>query len=160
MTIDWGIIKDFIFKAGFSVITAVITAIVTVRLSLKRFYSEKWWEKKSISYTTIIESLHNMKKYCDEHMEYEMTHKEIPKEKQEQLWLSYSLARDEVSKAIDIGSFIICDEAVEELKNLVKSLYRARSENTFFEYLDSQLSALTGCLEKVKVIAKNDLKIK
>ena len=40
-----------------SLIIAVVAAVVTVRLSLSNFYSQKWWEKKAEVYFTLIESL-------------------------------------------------------------------------------------------------------
>lgn len=92
-------------------------------------------------------------------MDVEERHGEMPEEKDNELSKSYQLARDEVSKTIDVGSFIISDDAVEELKKLVKSLYRARREDTFFEYLEVQIIALKDCIEKIKVIAKTDLKV-
>lgn len=46
-----------------SIIIAIITSVVTVRLSLKQFYSQKWWEKKAEAYTNIIESLAIMQYY-------------------------------------------------------------------------------------------------
>jgi hypothetical protein len=36
-----------------------------VWLSLRRFYREKWWERKIAAYTAIMESLHHMKRDLD-----------------------------------------------------------------------------------------------
>jgi len=36
---------------------SIITAVVTVKLSIKQFYSQRWWEKKAEAYSHIIENL-------------------------------------------------------------------------------------------------------
>lgn len=50
-------VMDFISKAGVGVITGVIAAIVTANVALRRFYHEKWWEKKSQSYNELVGNL-------------------------------------------------------------------------------------------------------
>lgn len=47
------------------VLLAVITAAVTVRLSLRNFYTEKWWERQAEAYSEILESLSHMKRHTD-----------------------------------------------------------------------------------------------
>jgi ABC-type arginine/histidine transport system permease subunit len=42
---------------GLSVIASIISAFVTVKLSLKQFRSERLWEKKAETYSNIIEHL-------------------------------------------------------------------------------------------------------
>jgi len=38
-----------------SIVVAVITARLTVHLAIKRFYAEKWWERRYSAYAAIIE---------------------------------------------------------------------------------------------------------
>ena len=58
-------------------VIAVVSARVTVHFALKRFYSEKWWERKAEAYSSIIEALHHIRNYADHHMEFEMRGAEI-----------------------------------------------------------------------------------
>jgi ABC-type uncharacterized transport system YnjBCD permease subunit len=48
-----------------SMVIAVVTARLTVRLALRRFYAEKSWERKSAAYASIIEALHHVKNHAD-----------------------------------------------------------------------------------------------
>ena len=50
-----------LFQIGVSLLVAVATASLTVWLSLRRFYREKWWEAKMRAYTDVIQALHHMK---------------------------------------------------------------------------------------------------
>lgn len=47
-------------------IIAIIAPFVTVKLSLKLFYSEKWWEKKAEAYSHIVEHLSYLQYYFGE----------------------------------------------------------------------------------------------
>ena len=53
-----------------AIVIAVISARVTVHFALKRFYSEKWWERKTEAYTAIIEALHHVRNYADTNLEF------------------------------------------------------------------------------------------
>ena len=44
---------------------AVVTSVVTVRLSIKRFRSERWWERKVEAYTDLLSSLSDSKRYAN-----------------------------------------------------------------------------------------------
>src|SRR6266536_1374619 len=46
-------------------VIAVVTAIITVRLALRRFYSERWWERKAQAYSDILEALYISQAYAD-----------------------------------------------------------------------------------------------
>ncbi len=41
------------------IVIAVISSLIATHLALKRFRTEKWWERKVDAYLKIIEALHN-----------------------------------------------------------------------------------------------------
>ena len=47
---------------------AGITSLITVHLSINKFRTEKWWERKADAYTQLLDALHNAKKFSDEHL--------------------------------------------------------------------------------------------
>ena len=55
-------VTSALFQIGVSLLVAVTTAWLTVWLSLRRFYREKWWEAKMRAYSDLIQALHNMKR--------------------------------------------------------------------------------------------------
>jgi hypothetical protein len=63
----------------------VVTAVVTVRLSLRSFYSEKWWERKAETYTAVMDSLHHMKRYDGSMLEQAFGYSELPEDRQKEL---------------------------------------------------------------------------
>ena len=142
------------------IVIAVVSAVITVKLSLKRFYSEKWWEKKSNSYASIIEAMHYMKKECVEHLSAAQESRVLSDDEEKKLEANSKKSADEISKAIDVGSFVICDEAVNLLSELDKNLHKAREETDWWAYLGVQQDALEETLPKLRQIARKDLKLK
>ena len=51
-----GIVLDIIK----SLLIAAVASWITVKLSLRKFYTEKWWERKAQAYSEIIGSLARM----------------------------------------------------------------------------------------------------
>ena len=143
-------------------IIAVVAAYFTVKLSIKRFRSERWWERKAEAYSVIVEALHHMKNYCEEEIEAQVTHRDLPEEKSKYLSKKLNRGREEIAKATDIGAFIICEEAVFQLKSLKKNLESAQgpSIGSYYEYLEAQWSAIDNCLNAISKIAKKDLNVK
>ncbi len=131
-------------------ITAVIASYITVRLSLRRFYSEKWWEKKAEAYSAILEALHYMKRSFDEDLEADMLRREIPEDRKEQLRQKYREADDELKKRIDIGQFVLSDEAaltkgeLRKLNALKKSVGDKIGEKAFVQWLRNKNESATA----------------
>ncbi|HAV1807143.1 hypothetical protein [Enterobacter sp. V87_3] len=59
-------VMDFLSKAGVGIITGVIAAIVTANVALRRFYHEKWWEKKSQSYNELVGNLFELQVFFED----------------------------------------------------------------------------------------------
>lgn len=57
-------IKEF-FKYLPGIISAILAAYFTARWSLRKLYSEKWWERKEKAYSEIVEALYEVMQYCE-----------------------------------------------------------------------------------------------
>jgi len=148
---------DLIPKIVVGAITAVIASYITVRLSLKRFYSEKWWEKKAEAYSAIIESLHHMKRYFDDVLEAEMSARKMPEDRKQELAQKSSKAHDELKKRIDIGHFVLSKEAVAELAAFEKAYLSVQDNPNWFEFLEMSWATINNTLKRMRDIAKADL---
>lgn len=54
-----------IVAGAFSLIGGAFWSYLTVYFALRRFRSERWWDRKADAYSRIIESLHHMTVYCE-----------------------------------------------------------------------------------------------
>ena len=154
---DW--IVD-VAKIVLSGLVAIVTSIVTVRLSLRRFYAEKWWEKKHQVYGQLFEALHHLKKYALEHLDAAELHKEIPEEKKKELEENWKTFSREFEKLYDLASFQLSSKAVEILDEYEKKKRDAENSESLYEWIDNDAAATIDCLKKLSAEAKNDLKIK
>ncbi len=139
-------------------VVAITTAWVTVHLALRRFRSEKWWERKAEAYSAIIEALHHMKRFADEALDDQLGGRKFPEERRKQLFGKSNEAYDELRKQIDIGSFVLSKDAVEELASFEKAHTKAKDTDSYFDFLDDKLLALNTTLQKMREIGKKDLK--
>jgi len=142
---------------GASLFTAVVSATLAVRLALKRFYSEKWWERKSSAYTKIIEALHHLREHADTNLTFSLLGRDLPPEGEQELTRKLQEAMAELRMQRDIGSFVIAEEAVKELNKLFEKLDESTREDHWQGYLDVRLAAIDLCLPELRRIARTDL---
>jgi len=140
-----------------SVFIAGVAAWLTVQFSLRRFRTEKWWGKRAEAYDRVLEALHNSKAFSRRHMQALERGQEVSDEEDAELRAQSAQARREIDRAIDLGSYLLSSEATERLKAYRKEA-KARKES-WFEYLESDLSAVDSCLEDVARIARRELGI-
>jgi hypothetical protein len=151
---------DLILAIATAIVIAVISSWVTAYFSLRRYHSERWWDRKAEAYTAVIEALYNSKAYSDDNLNAEMRGREVSQERHKELRTQSRKANDEIQKAIDIGSFLLSEEAMKRLKRYKKEGNRASEERTWFEYLDADSAATGSCLKDMVEIAGRDLRPK
>jgi hypothetical protein len=109
MSLDWLVSGlPYVLQFLITLFVAVVTANITVRLSLKQFYEQKWWERKMEAYSAIIDSLHHMKRcledWYDEAVgEGIMGKSEVPEEHAKAQSRRFKEASDELKRRTDIG---------------------------------------------------------
>jgi hypothetical protein len=139
---------------------AIVVAALTVQLSLRRFYREKWWERRLDAYTRVIEALHHMVRSLDldwkhevEKADYNEAYRKTLTEKAQAGWA-------EIRKAIDMGELLLSAEALAELDRIMKETDKFSPDaNSYFEYIDGTLFEVRECLKKLVPLAKNDLRL-
>jgi hypothetical protein len=152
-----------LFSLVSALVVAVVTSLLTVRLALRRFYSEKWWERKAAAYAVIMESMHHVREHADTHLAHETPGQlPLPPGGEEKLkrQLEHSMANLRMHR--DVGSLVICDEAIAAINALFGELdesVRVGVEETFLEYLDYRIGALDRSLEEMRRIAREDLSL-
>ena len=48
---------ELVSQLAAPILVAIITSVVTVRLSVRAFSSQRWWERKADAYSSIINAL-------------------------------------------------------------------------------------------------------
>lgn len=111
-----------VVNLGSSIVVAIVTSMLTVRLALRRFYSEKWWERKSAAYMAIIEGLHHIREHADTNLVFSLRGKDLPPEGEKELTQELQEAMAQLRKHRDLGSFVVSDVAISLLNQLFSEL--------------------------------------
>lgn len=143
---------------GPSLFVAIVTALVTVHLSLRKFYAERWWERKAEAYSRIVEALHKYKRYLDKKLDIELNPRDDDKREKglEGLWAE---SNAELERAADLGAFIISEETENIIKNFLNRKIGDPNYDPLFEIIEEDLAKLNKCLSAVKAAAKRDLRL-
>jgi hypothetical protein len=140
-----------------SIVIAYITTMITVQLSLRRFRSERWWERKVEVYGGLLDSLYDLQQHAasiireqepsdDERREFESRSKK---------------AKAEIEKFRTIGAFVISDKVWK----LVDDMQKERDNNIyerpkdFYDMVDEDEFILSRYLGKVRDQIRKELKI-
>jgi hypothetical protein len=141
------------------IVSATLTAPLAAWLALRRFYSERWWERKLDAYTVLIESLHHMGRPYDEALEAEIDGRQLSKEFKETLNKKSSEAYAEVLKQLDMSEFIISREAADVLRNALRKADEANTHSDYTQYIFAKQNALVEAITQLKAAAKRDLRL-
>lgn len=143
-------------------IVAVVTSFLTVRLSLRRFYSERWWERKADAYTDIIEALHAKLEFLDSYFSVMHDGEKLSEADIDRLRAANREADQKINKLIRIGTFVISEEVATLLEyyqadqaKLKRDVYEA-DEGAWFGH---EQKLTDRCLVKVRDAAMRDLKV-
>ncbi len=147
------IIKSLLIGAGVS----IITAWITVKLALRRFYTEKWWERKAQAYSDIIGSLAKMRICFDKWEDEELRYKEIRAEARKKVNEEYANAKRVIVNAEAEGAFIISEKAAEVLSLFLKELQKEDIQGDWLNDFDRYHGEVIKCIASLREIANREL---
>ena len=161
-TID---IYSALSQVGISIFSGAIAALIATKLSLGRFYKEKWWEKRALAFNDLINSVYVINDVYKRALEecYAFTEGDALISKEE--WSKSHDLHSQFDKLSLIGPLTITDKASEMLKIYLKKrreIYDqvgvdAIDATTAFSIMAEESHKLLDCL---LVEAKRELKIK
>jgi hypothetical protein len=149
---------DVVLALSTGILIAAVSAWITVQLSLRRFRTERWWERKVEAYERIIGALHDAKAFADTHLHAGLEQRDVPDEIAEELRGRSRTAHAELLKAVDLGAFLLPDEALSRLRRYRKEESEAADIPDWFGHLEADWKAANDCLKDLIQLAKRDLR--
>lgn len=141
-----------------ALLVSVPTAFLTVQLSLRRFYKEKWWESKRNTYISVFEAIHHLKELEDEWYWYVRYPEKDRNDPSEESQRATEKMKHDLEKAIALAKFQLCDDAVQVLETYVAERRNAK-RNDPDDTQGLHRDALQGCLDSLIEVARKDLRI-
>ncbi|MEZ8056010.1 hypothetical protein AB4323_23850 [Vibrio sp. 10N.261.52.C11] len=154
------LLQSVFLQITVAVAIAGISSFITVRLSLSKFRTEKWWEKRVEAYERVLEAFHKAKKYSSEHLDAEYLDSQVSKERDQELIKFSKQAKEEITRVADIGSFLLSTDAM----SLINEYQKEKNDSyflefhTFQEHAEHDYELVIKYLTKFSALAKVDLK--
>ena len=141
-----------------AMVVGICTALISVKLALRRYRAERWWERKAEAYSRIVEALHALMEYCST-MADDDRGVRLSEQRKKELGDECHRAYLELRKATGIGAYIISDEAAEVLSKLEArpALDPDPRKHAFHEVMDADYEGYKQALGEIRLLAKQDL---
>ena len=136
---------------------SIITSFITVKLSLRQFYSQRWWEKRAEAYSEIMEHLSYLQFYFDEWSDEIHGERTLSKEKKEELLGVYLKSRESIIRAAAIGAYIVSDTTTVALATLLSELRTEDPMGNWAADNDRHYTAVKECIAKIREDSKTAL---
>jgi hypothetical protein len=136
---------------------AIFTAWITVKFALRRFQSERWFDRRLDAYTKVIESLHSMKLCTERQIQAAARGHELSKDTEDELVATYRRGLADLRRLTDMGALIFSPEAIIKLDTLNLELKEASDAAAWWDHLAAEGAAISRCLKELRIIAQRDL---
>ncbi|WP_412060358.1 hypothetical protein [Rubrivirga sp. IMCC45206] len=157
-----GALLDFLAAVAPSLVVAVLAALLGVRLALRRFRSERWWERKAEAYTDLISAVYRFSTTFDRDYvdpdDLEELDAQGPLTQRGFIGMSRAQRRRnrawaEIEQAIGIGEFVFSRETVLILSSLKTRVRQGQPGDRDGD----RLEAARLLLQRLKAAAARDL---
>ncbi len=141
-----------------SVLVAGFAAWLAARLALRRFRSEKAWERQAAAYTVIFGALHDMMNWCDQILDASSREAKLPDDRLQELHASFQEAEQELRKRVATDAWVLPSEAKDCLKGMLLAI---RPETTDWTvYVTEREKAIAEAQETLERLVRRGLRIK
>jgi len=143
-----------------TIIVAVPTSMLSVYLALKKYRTEKWWDKKAGCYIRTVNAMNDIISFCDDTLAVELDGKPISHELREDLRNKFHKGKMTLDTQTNIGQLLMSDDAYNDLLSLDRKLYKAEQEEEFIQQIAHIRTNTEECLFSFIPHAKGDLGVK
>jgi hypothetical protein len=150
-------IETLLVQAISTLAIAIFSSWLTVKLSLKRFRTERLWDRKVIAYERVIDAFHKSKKFSSEHLDAEYVNRELPKERDTELRRLAQEAQEEIRRTADIGSFTLSTNALKLLEKYSRESGDDDHIDSWQEHLEHDYTVTDKYMKLFIEEAKRDL---
>jgi hypothetical protein len=127
-------------------LVSVATSVVTVRLALGRFYSERWWERRLDAYIRVHDALSVQLRQREVRVDDlyafyagEASNGPPPDDMAEEIRRSWRESERELENALARGAFLLSEDAVTLLRRYQRQ--QGELERTMQDLVEEQIEA-------------------
>jgi hypothetical protein len=142
-----------------AILISAITSLITVRLALKQFYSERWWVRKDEAYTSIIDALSDLVSYYDAVYDEALGIRKISDQRRKEMNDISKERHAALRKVTNIGAFVISKDAELVLKQYWQEPKEKHDPNDWMWEIENDYAKAKTALEELVKCAKKDLSV-
>ena len=154
--LECGIIKDLAILL-LQLSGALLVARLAVRWALRRYKSEKTWERRVSAYAEAIESLAAMKKILGVWEDQALCHSTPSDEYERDLNSAFSASKRQLEKVTAVAKLLLKKNASDILVDLEMAM-RAENHDNFFEHIQAQWGLVDKALSALIDQGQKDLR--
>jgi hypothetical protein len=150
-------------KLGLS--SPVFTAIVAgcfglggIWLGLRRFRSEKWWERKATAYAAAIEGLHGIYNLSRSMRDAELGGYELTDDWEKRLFEANTAGTLELEKAASLSPFVLSKQTGVVLSDAIRKLEAIKNDLPTAIFHEERMEITFEAIQKMTAEAKKDLR--
>ena len=142
-----------------SLVGGVVSSVLTHALTTRRFYSQKWWERKAEVYSTILEALADIVA-ANENI---LRGAQVDKNAKELIRDRFQNAKFRVDQLRHGGSFVMSDEVAKHLQDLdlkrrdINKRIPTFGPGVVKKYFDADSAAVAIAINDIRACGKREL---
>jgi hypothetical protein len=142
-----------------SVVGGAIAALLTMWLALKRYYREKWWERKMAAYVAVIEALHHVQRDLDAEYKEEVEGARFNEQHRDGLRQKATTGWTDLRRNADVGEFLFSEETTKALQTFLGKVDGVGHDpsSTNLDYVETGIVGIEELLPRIKRLARRDL---
>jgi hypothetical protein len=135
-----------------TIIGMIVGPWLAVRWSLRRFRSEKWWERQEEAYGTLLGDLVVAKQYLFEAWEGLVRQQPTPND---EMTIRYRKACSDIELQVYAGPYLLSEETIKTAKTFLGQI--DTESNDYAGHLRKCTDSVTYCVDVVREEAKKQL---
>jgi hypothetical protein len=143
-----------------TVIGGMITAYFSVRLALKKFRTERWWEKKAETYTSAIEALFDIRAYSSETSDRLEVGRSLDDDRMQQLAKRSAAGRGELRRIAALGNLVVSKDCATRLDLLITELDDPLYNRDLYEIASDTADISSKAITDLRELARADLRLR
>ncbi|MFK4657053.1 hypothetical protein ABIF97_006987 [Bradyrhizobium japonicum] len=151
---DW--IKLVLQSNAVAAIIVGIFGLVTLKMGIAKYASEKWWERKAAAYASVIDGLYGVHKASAAYADAFDTRQDLDDDYSEELVQGSVAGYAEMQRGENIGAFLMTKRAVDILKQLRLDLNEQGMP--FGEVHRARANLVRNAITAMMIEAKRDLR--
>ena len=114
-----------------AIIVAVPTSMLSVYLALKKYRTEKWWEKKVEWYINAINAMNDIIRFCDSTLAEELEARAVSDDLKKELSSKFHKGKMLLETQTNIGQLLMSREAYNDLLSLDRRFTAVMQDTDF-----------------------------